>query len=172
MAQETGPVKRRPVGRIPGSGAIAGGSRYHIRIVTHPRPIRLELEKFIVTPELFDEKVAEALDLVPIEFQKKMENVEVTVEDFPDPDTLRSLGLRSKWDLLGLYVGVPISERSFFANSPLPERIFLYRRPILRAAAGGTGNVPEVIRDVLIHEIGHHFGFSDDELYEMSGDED
>lgn len=121
--------------------------------------------------ELFEASVAEALEQIPIEFQEKMENVEIMVEDFPDPDTLRSLGLRSKWDLLGLYVGVPISEKSFFSFSPLPERILLYRRPILRAA-GRYGNVAQVVRDVLIHEVGHHLGFSDEQLYQMSGDED
>lgn len=122
-------------------------------------------------PELFEAKVAEAIERIPPEFQEKMENVEIMVEDFPDPETLNSLGLRSKWHLLGLYVGVPLSERSFFSLSPLPERILLYRRPIMRAA-GSSANVAEVIRDVLIHEVGHHFGFSDEQLYEMSGNED
>lgn len=124
-----------------------------------------------MTPEVFEAKVAEAMERIPVEFQEKMENVEVLIDDFPDPETLGSLGLRSKWDLLGLYVGVPISERSFFAVSPLPERIFLYRRPIMRAA-GGAANIAEVIRDVLIHEVGHHFGFSDEQLYRMSEIED
>lgn len=119
-------------------------------------------------PDLFDRWVIEALDLIPDEFREKMENVEILVEDFPDPETLEDLELDSKWTLLGLYVGVPLSERSFFSAHVLPERICLYRRPIMQAA-GCCRSVPTLIRDVLIHELGHHFGFSDEQLYSMTG---
>jgi predicted Zn-dependent protease with MMP-like domain len=117
----------------------------------------------------FHQEVARALELIPPEFQEKMENVEVIVEEFPDQETLDTVGLTSKWDLLGLYVGVPISQQSFFMTNPYPERIYLYRRPILRAARLPE-LVTEVIRDVVIHEMGHHLGFSDEELYEMTGE--
>jgi predicted Zn-dependent protease with MMP-like domain len=122
-----------------------------------------------VTPELFEKKVAEALEDLPDEFRKKLENVEVLVEDFADVETLRSVGVRSKWNLLGLYVGVPLTQQSFFATNVMPERIYLYRKPILRVSVGPE-NVAAEIRDVLIHEVGHHFGFDDEELDEMSGD--
>lgn len=121
--------------------------------------------------ELFDKKVAQALEQIPEEFKEKMENVQILVEDFADEETLASLGVRSKWELLGLYSGVPISRQSFFSVSSLPETIFLYRRPILRAA-GSLQKLTETIRDVIIHEIGHHFGFDDEELYEMTGHEE
>ncbi len=97
-----------------------------------------------------------------------MDNVEFLIQDFPDRETLGSLGLESRWDLLGLYVGVPLTGRSVFAMDPLPERIFLYRLPILRVAQGGR-NVVEIIREVVIHEVGHHFGFDDRQLDEMIG---
>ncbi|MBI5572187.1 MAG: metallopeptidase family protein [Desulfomonile tiedjei] len=97
-----------------------------------------------------------------------MENVEVLVEDFADDETLDSLGIESAWDLLGLYVGVPITQQSVFSFSLLPERIYLYRRPILRAARRGR-EVHQIIREVVIHEIGHHFGFDDTQLEEMEG---
>lgn len=119
-----------------------------------------------MTRETFRKSVAKALEDIPAEFREKMENVEVLVEDFADEETLGSLGLRSPWDLLGLYVGVPITQQSFFSVGYLPERIYLYRRPILRAA-GQPENVTETIREVVIHEIGHHFGFDDEELEEM-----
>jgi len=112
--------------------------------------------------------VAKALEDLPDEFRSKMENVEIIVEEFPDRETLESVGATSRWDLLGLYVGVPITERSVFSVSILPERIYLYRRPILRAA-GVVENVVDTIREVFIHEVGHHFGFDDDELAEMTG---
>lgn len=121
-----------------------------------------------MTPELFEKKVAEALENLPEEFQEKLENVEVMVEDFADSETLRSVGVRSKWDLLGLYVGVPLTQQSFFATHVLPERIYLYRKPILRVSRGPE-NVAAEIRDVVIHEVGHHFGFDDEELDAMSG---
>ena len=120
-----------------------------------------------MTPELFRKNVARAIDEIPEEFREKMENVEILVEDFPDWETMESLGLDSEWDLLGLYVGVPLSERSVFAANIMPERIYLYRRPILRAAGGGS--VTHLIREVIIHEVGHHFGFDDRQLEEMIG---
>lgn len=121
-----------------------------------------------VNPELFRNNVAKALEELPDEFRSKMENVEIIVEEFPDRETIETVGAGSRWNLLGLYVGVPITERSVFSLSILPERIYLYRRPILRAA-GVTENVVDTIRDVFIHEVGHHFGFDDDELAEMAG---
>jgi len=120
-----------------------------------------------VTPQVFRKHVAKALEEIPEEFQEKMENVEVFVEDFADPETLRSLGLETPWELLGLYVGVPINQRSVFSPGYLPERIYLYRRPILRAA-GRPQDVVATIREVVIHEVGHHFGFDDEELEEMN----
>ncbi len=120
-----------------------------------------------MTPELFHKHVARAIDEIPEEFQEKMENVEILVEDFPDPATLESLDLDSEWDLLGLYVGVPLTERSVFSANVMPERIYLYRRPILRAAHGRS--VTRLIREVIIHEVGHHFGFDDQQLDEMIG---
>ena len=120
-----------------------------------------------MTPQVFRNHVAKALEEIPPEFREKMENVEVLVEDFADPDTLSSVGLESPWELLGLYVGVPITQRSVFSPGYLPDRIYLYRRPILHAA-GAPHNVVATIRDVVIHEVGHHFGFDDDELEEMT----
>jgi len=105
---------------------------------------------------------------LPEEFLETMDNVEVLVEDFPDRETLHSLGIESKWDLLGLYQGVPITNRSVFMVSVFPERIFLYRLPILRAARTGR-NLVQLIREVVIHEVGHHFGFDDEQLDEMIG---
>ncbi len=127
-----------------------------------------ERDPIAVNPELFRKNVANALEELPDEFRSKMDNVEIIVEEFPDRETIEAVGARSRWDLLGLYVGVPITDRSVFSPSILPERIYLYRRPILRAA-GGVENIVDTIRDVFIHEVGHHFGFDDDELAELAG---
>ena len=121
-----------------------------------------------MTPELFRKHVARAIDEIPEEFRDKMENVEVLVEDFPDPETIHSLDLDSQWDLLGVYVGVPLTQQSVFSVNVMPERIYLYRRPILRAARRGT-DVVQLIREVIIHEVGHHFGLDDEQLDKMIG---
>jgi predicted Zn-dependent protease with MMP-like domain len=124
-----------------------------------------------VNLELFRKNVAKALDELPDEFRAKMDNVEIIVEDFPDLETIRAVGAGSRWGLLGLYVGVPITQQSVFSVSILPERIYLYRRPILRAAERSE-NVVDTIRQVFIHEVGHHFGFDDEELDEMTGQDE
>jgi predicted Zn-dependent protease with MMP-like domain len=122
-----------------------------------------------VTPEVFRKHVAKAIDELPDEFREKMENVEVIVEDFADSETLDSLDIETPWELLGLYVGVPLPDQSVFSVILLPERVYIYRRPILRAAGQEGQDVVETIRDVVIHEIGHHFGFDDEELDRMMG---
>jgi predicted Zn-dependent protease with MMP-like domain len=121
--------------------------------------------------DAFTTWVAEALDELPALFRKKMENVEIIVEDFADRETLDALGIQSRWMILGLYSGVPLPHQSFFNATLMPHRIYLYRRPILRAA-GSSHNVVQVIRDVLVHEVGHHFGFDDDQLERLQLESD
>ncbi len=113
----------------------------------------------------FESAIEEALDQLPPPLRAKMENVEIFVEEFPDRDTLDYFGMESPYELLGLYQGTPVPERSFFRTIPTPDRIFLYRAPILYNA--GDDDAADVIRSVLIHEVGHHFGFDDEELYRM-----
>ena len=117
---------------------------------------------------LFQEKALEALEQIPANFLERLQNVEIIVEDFANSDVLKSLNIDSKWHLLGLYVGHPLTERSFFQTTLFPDRIYLFRLPILRSHDGKM-DIVEAIRDVIVHEIGHHFGFSDDELLDMKG---
>ncbi len=116
--------------------------------------------------EDFSACVAQAIEELPEEFKRKLENVEVIVEDFAHPDTLAAMRIRSPYGLLGLYSGVPITQQSVFYVTPLPDRIYLYRIPIL-AAAASKRDVVQKIREVVIHEVGHHFGFNDSQLEEM-----
>lgn len=92
-----------------------------------------------------------------------MENVWVAVEERAGPDVLRSQGIRSSRDLLGLYHGYPISTRGRGYTNVLPDRIVLYREPILRLCRG-RDDVRRKVRAVLIHELAHHFGFTEDDL--------
>jgi predicted Zn-dependent protease with MMP-like domain len=96
-----------------------------------------------------------------------VDNAVFVVEDWPDAETLASQGLRRRSDLLGLYQGLPLDERHTDAVGGLPDRVVLYQRSI-ELYAGQTGeDLSDVIYDTLMHEIGHHFGLSEEELWEM-----
>ncbi len=117
----------------------------------------------IPEPE-FQDLVQEALDGLPDEYAKLLTNVAVVVEEEPPPDVRTDLELEDGEDLLGLYQGLPIDKESFFqAGGQLPAKISIYRGPILRLCRTKKEVVQEV-RDTVVHEIGHHFGFDDDEM--------
>ena len=107
---------------------------------------------------------AEAFATLPEAFRQMARDVPVLVQDFPDAETEREMGLQSPFDLLGLYRGVPIDEKSVSATPQDLDMIFLYRRPLLDYWCETGETLARVIRHVLIHEIGHHFGLSDDEM--------
>lgn len=117
-----------------------------------------------VSPEEFEELVARALDTLPERFAGLLDNVAVTVEETPDPETLAELEMAPDEgdELFGLYQGVPLYERDVY-YSALPDRVVIYRRSILAACASRREVVREV-RDTVIHELGHHFGLGDDEM--------
>jgi len=108
--------------------------------------------------------VREAIDGLPDQYRRLMENVTVAVEAEPPRGVLDELELESEDDLLGLYSGTAIGEESFFnPGGQLPARILIYRGPILRLCRTSEEVVQEV-RDTVVHEIGHHFGLDDDEM--------
>jgi predicted Zn-dependent protease with MMP-like domain len=114
----------------------------------------------------FERLVAEALDDLPRAWQERLDNVEVVVEDWPDPQTRRRAGVRHPAQLLGFYHGVPHTKRTHDYGLVLPDKISIYQRPIER----GCRTVEEVrarIRRVLRHELGHHFGLDDERLWEI-----
>jgi predicted Zn-dependent protease with MMP-like domain len=114
----------------------------------------------------FARLVARALDGLPAEFLDRMRNIEVVVEDEPSPEQLREGG-----DLLGLYEGVPLTDRGTY-EPYVPDRISIFRRPIERITASPRQQA-DIVRDTVVHEIAHHFGISDERLRELGlGDED
>jgi len=114
----------------------------------------------------FARLVSRALDGLPAEFRERMRNVEVTVHDEPDA-ALRA----DRGDLLGLYEGVPLTERGL--DEPyVPDRITIFRKPIERMTASPKRQA-DIVRDTVVHEIAHHFGISDERLGELGiGDAD
>ena len=114
----------------------------------------------------FEALAAEALGRLPERFAKKLENIDIVVEDEPSRNLLKEMHVGSGGTLLGLYQGVPLSRRGFYYGNVLPDRIVLYMGPIFREG-GNAKDIAERVRSVVIHEIGHYFGLSDEELAEL-----
>jgi predicted Zn-dependent protease with MMP-like domain len=114
----------------------------------------------------FEAMARAAFEALPEKFRALVEGVSFAVAEFPEDDVLEDLGMESPFDLMGLFQGVG---RPQGAANPvtgqMPNRIFLYRRPILDYWAENEDTLGEIITHVLVHEIGHHFGFDDDDLY-------
>ncbi len=111
----------------------------------------------------FEAAVADALDAIPEEFAAALDNVAVVVEDEPSDDELLDVGLDPETEtLFGLYQGVAMPERGF-EYAELPDRIVVYRLPLLEACRDRAELVRE-IRDTVVHEIGHYFGLDEDAL--------
>jgi predicted Zn-dependent protease with MMP-like domain len=106
----------------------------------------------------------DALATIPDELRRHVTNVVIQVEDFPDDEIAAEMELESPFDLLGLYSGVSLDRKSVTDGSALPDMVFLYRRPILDYWCESGETLPHIVRHVLIHEIGHHFGFSDADM--------
>ena len=121
---------------------------------------------FGVAPSLDDIEAiaAEALATIPEEFRRHVGNVRIQVDDFPSDEIEKTMELDSPFDLLGLYQGVSMAERGAGHVANDIDRIFLYRRPILDYWCESDEDLPHIVRHVLIHEIGHHFGLSDDDM--------
>lgn len=117
-------------------------------------------------PTLADiEALAEqAFATIPEALRAQVADVLIRVEDFCDEETEQAMELDSPFDLLGLYRGVDLTRRSLSDVRTTPDVIDLYRRPILDYWCESGEDLFHVVRHVLIHEIGHHFGFSDDDM--------
>ncbi|MDR3438684.1 metallopeptidase family protein [Telmatospirillum sp.] len=107
---------------------------------------------------------SQELDRIPDELRQPLGSVVIRVEEFPDEDIEEEMELESPFDLLGLYHGVALPHQSVLDVRTSPDMIFLYRRPILDFWCETGQDLNAVVRHVLIHEIGHHFGFSDADM--------
>jgi len=105
-----------------------------------------------------------ALAAIPERLAEHVRGVGISVEELPDDETLDDLGIESAWELTGLYQGTPLTERSIGDVARQPDLIFLYRQPILLEWIETGEDLERLVRNVLVHEVAHHFGFSDAEI--------
>ena len=123
-------------------------------------------------PSLADlEALAErALATIPDPLKRHLGRIVIRVDEFPDEEVEEEMGLESPFDILGLYRGVALPLKSVADVRPDADMIFLYRRPILDYWCETGEDLYRVVRHVLIHEIGHHFGFSDDDMERLEAE--
>ena len=108
-----------------------------------------------------------ALDSLPEPFANHLRDVVLLIEDFADEGTLKAMEIEEPFDLTGIYEGIPIIERSVEHSGTMPDRIRLFRRPILDEWADGDDTLERLVAHVLVHEVGHHFGLSDDDMHAL-----
>ena len=108
-----------------------------------------------------------ALESLPEPFAGHLREVVLLVEDFADDATLKALDIEEPFDLTGIYEGIPITDRSVEHSGTLPDRIRLFRRPILDEWAAGEDSLEHLVAHVLVHEVGHHFGLSDEDMHRL-----
>ncbi|RJQ36384.1 metallopeptidase family protein [Candidatus Parcubacteria bacterium] len=114
----------------------------------------------MVTPEEFEELVAEGLAAIPERFTKLLDNVAVVIEDEPSLEQRRRMRLSHRMTLFGLYEGIPHTRRGPHYFGVLPDKITIFRKPII-AAADSPDAVRAIVRDTVWHEIAHHFGMDE-----------
>jgi predicted Zn-dependent protease with MMP-like domain len=131
-------------------------------------------KRFGAAPDLaaIEEIAAAAFDTIPEELAQHVEEVIIRVEDFPDAETEEEMELETPFDLLGLYRGRPLSAKSVSDVVTDIDMIFLYRRPLLDFWCDSGEDLEHLVRHVLIHEIGHHFGYSDEDMERLEQEAD
>jgi predicted Zn-dependent protease with MMP-like domain len=113
--------------------------------------------------EKFEQLVADAVTGLPEEFREMLDNVEIFVEDWPSREQLKDVGLKDRYELLGLYEGTPITHRDQGYNLVLPDRITIFQKP-LEAQCGSDAEIKREIVNTVKHEIAHYFGLDEDRL--------
>ncbi len=112
------------------------------------------------------ERLADAaVARLPEPFRRHLDGVVFRVEEFADDATLAEMGIEDPFDLTGLYSGRPIGEQSSMVSGELPPIIHLYRRPLLDEWADSGVSLEALVSHVIVHEVGHHFGFSDEDMH-------
>jgi predicted Zn-dependent protease with MMP-like domain len=114
--------------------------------------------------EAFEALANQAFRAIPRRFRSRMRNVAIVVEDEPDPELLREMDIEPPDTLFGLYQGVPLTQRGWDYGNRMPDRIVIFQRPIEEACEGDGDAVFEEVCATIIHEAGHYFGLSEEEI--------
>lgn len=115
----------------------------------------------------FKTLVEEAIDTIPRRFAREVRNLAIVIEEAPSPELLAEMDIEPPDTLLGLYQGVPLTERQWGHGNALPDRITLFQRTIEEESDGDEDEIVVAIGETLIHELGHYFGLSEDEIMEI-----
>ena len=140
------------MGDVPSSGHVTPAERLHGR-----NPSAAEIEAI----------ARRTLDRLPSPFAESLGDIILRIEEVADPDTARRVGLRHPMQLSGLYEGIPLNHQSIPHSGTLPEKVTLYRRPIIAEWQSTRFSLDQLVSHIVIHEIGHHFGFSDDDMHAL-----
>ena len=119
------------------------------------------------SPEDFELSALATLARLPKEFREKMFGVVLRIEEFASAEQLASVEIEDRWNLTGLYEGTPLPDQSLFDHAPMPPVISLFRQPLVREMRETGVGFEELVRHVVIHEAGHHFGFSDEDMHAL-----
>jgi predicted Zn-dependent protease with MMP-like domain len=114
----------------------------------------------------FQKIVEKALEALPADIRNKLDNIAIVVEDYPSRELLSQMGLQDPLDLLGLYQGISLERRGFFYGNVLPDKVTLFQRPIENRSRSRREMI-RLVQEVLLHELGHYFGFDDEELLDL-----
>ena len=125
-----------------------------------------------VPSEEIDALARAVLAGLPEPFRQRCKDIVLQVEDFATADQLASVGMVDRWELSGLYEGRPLPDQSIWQSGDMPPRIWLFRMPLMAEMRSTRVSVQTLVRHVVIHEAGHHFGFSDDEMHALEDQTD
>jgi predicted Zn-dependent protease with MMP-like domain len=134
-----------------------------------PNPYATAMRRFGPLPSADEiEAIARrTLDRLPAPFSESLGDIVLLVEEVADLHTARKLGLSHPMQLSGLYQGIPLNHQSVQQSGVLPERITLYRRPIIAEWQSSRVSLEKLVSHIVVHEVGHHFGFSDDDMHAL-----
>ena len=124
------------------------------------------------TPVQMQLMAEQVLASLPDQFREQLGEIVMQVEEFATADQLESVGLDDRWDLTGLYEGEALPDRSIWSSGRMPARIWLFRQPLIAEWRETGVRMDDLVRHVVIHEAGHHFGFSDDDMHWLEDEDD
>ena len=131
-----------------------------------------DLSSLPPTADTFGAMAHAAFARIPAPFREHLGNVVVRIEEFADAEALASVGLNNRWELSGLYHGVPMGEQSAWHSGTMPPMITLYRQPLLAEWRETGVDLAALVTHVVIHEVGHHFGLSDEDMHALENQAD